>query len=312
MAAALALLSKPIFEKLDGKPGQILAIDRYQSAHKTLDVLEKPGVLFLVTVRPDDELWLVAVLEVPERDDKSWRGVGGNKTPVTDLTPVKHLLECSTELQTPRVLSEHDVRILRFVQTKAKETAGRKKPQPYVVKLPKWLLEDTAENEAPAKAPKAVKAVKGGRTKVPAAILEGALAQIEESVDDLQAKPGPFLRAPTHTKSLRGAFTETVQGIFGGAVDASEARRLLREDLAPFVDGRALAVALLAAQGKQKTLQADDFLGELVDQFAIRAVDDVARALVALALGRAADVPATCASLATALAPHVAKVKKLL
>lgn len=51
---------------------------------------------------------------------------------------------------------------------------------------------------------------------------------------------------------------------------------------------------------------------DLVDPFAIRAVDDLARALLALALGRPEAVPATCAGTAHLLGPWVARAKAAL
>jgi hypothetical protein len=102
---------------------------------------------------------------------------------------------------------------------------------------------------------------------------------------------------------LRGRFTETVQSIFGGN-EPAELRRLLREELAPFVDGPALSLALTQVK--------DDVYGDLVDQFAIRAIDHLARALVALALDRPTDVPATCMPLEKALKSYVEQTREIL
>jgi hypothetical protein len=57
---------------------------------------------------------------------------------------------------------------------------------------------------------------------------------------------------------------------------------------------------------------ADNFYGELVDHFAIRAMDDLARALLALTLNRPDDVPATCASYRALLEKNLPKAKKIL
>jgi len=56
----------------------------------------------------------------------------------------------------------------------------------------------------------------------------------------------------------------------------------------------------------------DGFFGALLDEFAIRAMDDMARAMLALALDRPGDVPATCAKLVPMLASRVDAVKELL
>jgi hypothetical protein len=92
---------------------------------------------------------------------------------------------------------------------------------------------------------------------------------------------------------LRGRFTETVQSIFGGN-EPAELRRLLREELAPFVDGPALSLALTQVK--------DDVYGDLVDQFAI----------LALALDRPTDVPATCMPLEKALKSYVEQTREIL
>lgn len=88
MADILAIVSKAVFEKEAGgrKPGKIWPIDTYASSNKALDSLSAGGRLFLVTVRPPaDSLWLVAVLESPQRSGKGWKS-GRNRVPITDIT----------------------------------------------------------------------------------------------------------------------------------------------------------------------------------------------------------------------------------
>ena len=90
---------------------------------------------------------------------------------------------------------------------------------------------------------------------------------------------------------------------------------MMDEELATFVDGRALAMALrYVMRGGPKKVFADPdgFFGALLDEFAIRAMDDMARAMLALALDRPGDVPATCAKLVPMLASRVDAVKELL
>lgn len=98
-------------------------------------------------------------------------------------------------------------------------------------------------------------------------------------LDELRAKPDRFLRKP-------GAFVTDVQSIYEGAVDAKEAQRLLRGELAPFA-------------GRDKDL----------DKVAKRALDELCRAIVALALDREADVPKSCAGLRKPLARYAAVAK---
>lgn len=314
MADALAIISRAEFEKIAGKDpklGVAHTISRYDSTHKALDTLASGGALYLVTVRPGDELWLVGAMRVLEKTKTGWTAVS-NRAATADLTAVKHLLEVTANappgklamsLQTPRVLSPHDARLLTHVESESADKASRKKP--YTVKFPKWLLEHAAEQGSPPKPEKAARSAKPakprGKTSLSEILVEGALAQLEEVLGD--GKPEKLLAEPKRTKGLRGAFTQTVQSVFGGP-EPDEARRLLREELAPFVDGPALALALATI--------GDDVHGDLVDQFAIRAIDDLARALLALALDRPDDVPATCAPYRDELAERADSVKALL
>jgi hypothetical protein len=74
MPDIMAIVSKAIFEKAAGKAptvGTKLSMDRYVSLNKALAPLAQGGKLYLVTVRPpDEELWLVAILEQPRFDGK--------------------------------------------------------------------------------------------------------------------------------------------------------------------------------------------------------------------------------------------------
>ncbi|MBA3540049.1 MAG: TIGR02996 domain-containing protein, partial [Deltaproteobacteria bacterium] len=128
MGSALAIVSKAVFEKLAGgaQPGAVLALDQYASTHKSLETLAGGGTLFLVTVRPPDEqLWLVAALEEPERGAAGW-SAAANRAPIADISRLRSKLEFSTgagiqakpgalgmSLQTPRALTEGDVALLR-------------------------------------------------------------------------------------------------------------------------------------------------------------------------------------------------------
>lgn len=124
MASVLAIISKTAFEKAHegAKVGDVLAIDAYTTAHKAFEPLRHGGALFLVTVRPPAVLWLVAVLETPFFEDGAWRAQL-NATPITDITPrVPGLVfengqgisgAIAQALQTPRVLTESDEKLLR-------------------------------------------------------------------------------------------------------------------------------------------------------------------------------------------------------
>lgn len=127
MPDLLAIVSKAVFEadNRNAAVGQVLAIDRYVSTNKALEPLRGGGRLFLVTVRPPDEqLWLVAVLESPKHDGKAWvakantraianiSGLRGSIrfTSNTGISATKGALGMS--LQTPRQLTEEDVAMM--------------------------------------------------------------------------------------------------------------------------------------------------------------------------------------------------------
>lgn len=129
MASVMAIVSKALFEKMVPKgvqPGAVVDIDRYKSAHKAFAGLSEGDAIFLVTVRPPDEaLWLIGVLESPERTGDDWIA-RANGTPIVDVCAAipKLVFESGAglvakkgalgmSLQTPRVLAEGDVALLR-------------------------------------------------------------------------------------------------------------------------------------------------------------------------------------------------------
>src|SRR5580692_6994453 len=134
MPSVLAIVSKAVFEKQTkgAAVGTTVAFDHYASSHAALAPLEAGGALFLVTVRPPDEqLWLVGVLESPRKAEDGWRATT-NVVPIVDLTARKDELVFANgkglsakpgalgmSLQTPRALADSDVVVLR-------EATGRK------------------------------------------------------------------------------------------------------------------------------------------------------------------------------------------
>jgi hypothetical protein len=130
--SVLAIVSKAIFERdarVGGrlaKVGDLVPLDQYVSTNKALMPVASGGALFLVTVRPPDEdLWLVATLESPTHDGERWKCTP-NVVPITDISGLKDRITFANgtgihakkgalgmSLQTPRVLSENDVALLR-------------------------------------------------------------------------------------------------------------------------------------------------------------------------------------------------------
>lgn len=128
MPSVLAIISKAVFEKdaKGSKVGDVVPFERYVSKNKGLSPVAEGGAIFLVTVRPPDEqLWLVGVLESPTFDGESWKAAK-NTTPIADITAQKGNIRFENgsgisakkgalgmSLQTPRILAESDVARLR-------------------------------------------------------------------------------------------------------------------------------------------------------------------------------------------------------
>jgi hypothetical protein len=129
MPSVLAIISKAVFEKMVAKTvavGDVVDTERYVSSQAVFNQLGPGDAIFLVTVRPPNEqLWLVAVLEGPKRKKDAWVAAA-NTHPITDITSSIKKLEFTTgtgikakkgalgmSLQTPRVLTAGDVALLR-------------------------------------------------------------------------------------------------------------------------------------------------------------------------------------------------------
>jgi hypothetical protein len=125
----MCIVSKAIFEKAAGKKpqlGTVLGMDRYHTANKALAPLGDGGKLYLVTVRPpDEELWLVAVLENPEFDGEQWSVETACTTPLTDISELRSKIKFTSgkgisaasgtlgmSLQTPRELTSDDAELI--------------------------------------------------------------------------------------------------------------------------------------------------------------------------------------------------------
>ena len=166
MADLLAIVSKSVFEKearLDGvilDVGGVFSTERYRSKNKKLAKLAEGGSLFLVTVRPGDVLWLVAVLVNPSHDDDGWLAVA-NTTAIREISGAIPKLKFTTgagitaakgrlgmSLQTPRELTAEDVMLLKGTPSKGSKAAKATKPP--VAKVAKKPKVGKAENTHPA------------------------------------------------------------------------------------------------------------------------------------------------------------------
>jgi len=132
------VVSKKVFEtqaKVGGKVlglGQTWATAKYASTHASLNPLKDGGHLFLVTVRPPNEaLWLIAVLR-DVKTEKDGYSAKTNAVAITDISAFKSKIKFATgsgitaakgklgmSLQTPRTLTEDDVKLLLSATTGA-------------------------------------------------------------------------------------------------------------------------------------------------------------------------------------------------
>jgi len=136
MSSILALISKAVFEATPMRHtvGVVAPLDRYTSKHAAFGKLAAGDALFLVTVRRK-ALWLVAIIEAPHRQGDAVVGAT-NVTPMTDLTGVLPKIKLADgkgikvaieklgmSLQTPRVLADEDVSLLRGFAPKGERKA---------------------------------------------------------------------------------------------------------------------------------------------------------------------------------------------
>jgi hypothetical protein len=128
MPSVFAIVSKAMFEKMvdDAELGTIVSVDRYVSKNKAFDDVGAGDAIFMHTVRPPKEhLWLVAIIESPKKSGDNFVGKA-NTTPITDITAAVKKLKLASgtgikakkgalgmSLQTPRVLTADDVKLLR-------------------------------------------------------------------------------------------------------------------------------------------------------------------------------------------------------
>lgn len=202
MSSVLAIVSKALFEKMvpkDVKLGAVVDIDRYTSSNKAFEGVAKGGAIFLVTVRPPSEkLWLVGILENPKKKGADWISAS-NSTPLADITAAikKFEFESGTglkpkkgalgmSLQTPRVLTEGDVAVIRGLVPKASGATKVTASAAYREAVAETVAKGKAKPAAKGKPAKGTKPAKGkadaGGLRLENARLPftGKLADLEE------------------------------------------------------------------------------------------------------------------------------------
>jgi hypothetical protein len=310
MSKLLAVMHPESFAKWigdQGRPGYCIRIGRVLTQDALVRKLAPGDTLYMVVSRPDDALWLLLVLENP-RPDAEGCWFEFNTMPITDISHLRKALappKAAPGADAYVSLSEQAAKLLEAVHARFREAS----------KAADAKVRKEMENRAKASALAKKEAKKRAATRKPtrtptlALLIDGAVAQIEEVASEVQLDPELMLLPPTYAErmGLRGRFTESVQSIFEGGIDLSEATRLLEEELSPFVDGAGLT-RVLRELGATSSIP----LPKLVDAFAIRAIDDLARTLTALALGRKKAIPSTCAELVPLLADDVGRARALL
>lgn len=274
--------------------------------------LVEGDVAYVVVEQSTGELWLVYVFEHP-RPSETGKFFAPNSIPVTDVTRLGDVLrvpsiepgdrpyfalsaEASTEFEA----------IWRPMREKQEADRARS--------MAEFAAAEKARKARNAAAKKAARlgTRKPTRTETFGLLVDGAVAQIEEVAGEVQEDAEVMLLPPVYAEGmgLRGHFTETVQNIIDGGGDVANGLRLLGEELSPFVDGSGLTIVL---NGLPKgALSPEALVPALVDAFSIRAVDDLARTLVALAVGKKKMIPARCEELLPLLEGDVERVRAIL
>ena len=143
MADILAIVSKAVFEKEARSlaVGDTWSTSAYVSANPGLAPLADGGSLFLVTVRPDAVLWLVAILVGPKSSKGAWRAAV-NSAPIRDITALiskikfasgKRLVrdaKLGMSLQTPRAIDAATAALLTAKGGKSPAPAARATTEP--------------------------------------------------------------------------------------------------------------------------------------------------------------------------------------
>ncbi len=159
----MAIVSKSIFQKEARSTSGLLRIGEtyqtsvYRSKSKGLVALDADSQLYLVTVRPNDVLWLVGVLAAPVHSENGWQAAI-NKVPITDITHLVSQIRFASDkginrtpgrlamsLQSPRTLGEADLSLLREClnpPAAAMETTPVPKPE---ASTPPTLLDNTEQ-----------------------------------------------------------------------------------------------------------------------------------------------------------------------
>jgi hypothetical protein len=212
VASVIAIVSRAVFEKTAGTKaclGEALSLDRYAANPKAFASLEEGGALFLVTVRPpEEELWLVAIIEHPQRKGDVWVGQK-NRSPIVRINELLPKLRFATgkgiapkpgalgmSLQTPRVLTETDEKLLREISLFHNKSAPIAKD----ARLPPAPSKSQDSPWWPVAALATFEATKPGRRRELGQRVENALGSSWKLLPLDDALALPFLHVPTNLR----------------------------------------------------------------------------------------------------------------
>lgn len=254
-------------------------VDKHPATDGALDALrEKGSALFLVAVRPGKKLALVSVLENPTRKGKQWVAAKPSKHVVADVSALRAKLG---SLQTAQVISDALANRLR--------EAGTYEPR-----------------AAKATKPTKTKPTKTKPTRLSSIIRDLIQAAREEIIneylDDLETNADELI--------VHGVFSLKIQSVFSGMYKATAETLVVLREIAPYVAGPGVVHRLGILANRDAT--AVQIANELVDAFAVSAVDTFGTALAALATNQAARVPPSAKPLLPHLEKQAAIIKKAL
>lgn len=261
MASVMAIISKKQFQQLvaAAELGSVVPLTRYDSSHRSLTPLTEGGALFCVTVRPDDQLWLVALLERPRFVGDHWEAAP-NRVALTNITPLLPELRFSTgkgvtaapgklamSLQTPRSLTEDDEALLRAA------AAATMAPAPQASRAAPRAAEPKAAPE-PA-TPKATKSTPLASAPLPRDVGKAAVALQQLRAGDKAAALATLLDAWAERRSAELA--EAIEAL-GADIDRSLEP--------PPGKGAALADSWLELAAARRTVDVGRLLASLVER----------------------------------------------
>lgn len=289
MANAVALISQEEWSKIEKRTKGLserapfdvnVNINKYPATDRSLDVLrEKNSTLFLLAPGPGKKLALVGAIESPVRKGKLWVASKPGTLVVTDVSNQRATLG---SVDTPHVISDDIAKRLR--------AAGTYQPSG-----------GTASNKRTSKKATTTKA--GTVTSTIRALVAAAREEIvNEYLDDLQSDSDALIE--------HGGFTLTVQSVFSGMYKTTGETLAVLREIAPYVEGPGVVHRLGILT--RRDVSAVDVANELVDAFAVSAIDTFGTALAALATDQPERVPERARPLLPLLEKQAAAIKKAL